>query len=256
MVGRVDWIKTYRQQHSGKLDSVATTVRASSYDIPENALISAAAKKVIGLYPTGSEAFGLLFPWAEEAKKYRHSHAELFAFQAGLSERSLSGPHAYYYPPVMLAKIILGFDSAEMMPEEADTILFNMPGLYEEYIRTGFQRAGGQFGCRVQKGLTPRSFLFCDSACEMIPDIAVYDGIQVKAVLDVKYKAPDSKDYYQVFAYMKYAGLEAAYIISPEVEHAQVITAFDGSKVHLVRIDSSSGEALEETAKGIIRDVM
>ena len=256
VVGKVNWLKTYRQQHSGKLDSIVTTVRMSSYDIPENALIAAAAKKIIGFYQSGSEEFELLFPWAAEADKYHHSYAELFAFQSKLNERSLSGPHAYYYPSVMLSKIILGFDSVEIMSEEVDTILFNMPGLYEEYIRTGFQRAGGQFGCTIQKGLTPRSFLFYNGECEMIPDITIYDGITIKAVLDVKYKIPDSKDYYQIFAYMKYAGLDTAYIISPEVEQDQVITAFDGSKVHFVRIDTSSGDELENTAKRIIRDVM
>ncbi len=256
VVGKVNWTKTCRQQQSGKINSIVTTVRASSYDIPENALISAAAKKVIGLYPTGSEAFELLFPWAIEADKCRHSYAELFAFQSKMNEKSLSGAHAYYYPSVMLSKIILGFDNVEIMSEEVDTILFNMPGLYEEFIRTGFQRAGGQFGCTIQKGLTPRSFLFYNGECEMIPDITIYNGINIKAILDVKYKIPDSKDYYQIFAYMKSTGLNLAYIISPSVEQTKVLTAFDGSKIRFVRINNSSGEELEEIAKRIIRDVM
>lgn len=73
-----------------------------------------------------------------------------------------------------------------------------MPGLYEDYIRTAFMRKSVLKGYSCQKGFIPRSFLFSDGTCELEPDITIYDGSRIKAVLDVKYKVPDSKDYYQI----------------------------------------------------------
>ena len=90
----------------------------------------------------------------------------------------------------------------------------------------------------------PRSFLFFSGECEIIPDITVYKGSSVKALLDVKYKTPDSKDYYQIFTYMKYAKLDNAFIVSPSVEHEKTITAYDGSKITLLNVDSSSPDLL------------
>ena len=255
VVGKVDWIKTYRRQKTGKTDFVNSTIRMATYDIPENALISAAAKKIMPFYSAESEAFDILVPWMIQADIFPHSYNSLFSFQAQLNEKSLSGPHAFYYAPVMLSKIILGFNDAEMLSEENDSILFNMPGLYEEYIRTGFQRIGGRFGYSIQKGLTPRSFLFYNGECELIPDITVYDGSTIKALLDVKYKVPDSKDYYQIFAYMKFAGLDTAYVISPAVEHNLTYTAFDGAKIWHVNINDSRSNNLESTAEEIIRGI-
>ena len=256
VVGKVNWLQTYRQQMAGMRNNIVTTVRTASYDIPENALIAAAAKKVSSLYPVGSDEFEVLYPWLKMADEFKHSYAELFTMQLKLNESSLSGAHSFYYAPVMLSKIILGFCGIDIFSEEVDTILFNMPGLYEEYVRTGFQRVGSKFGCSIQKGLTPRSFLFFNGECEMIPDITIYDGTAIKALLDVKYKVPDSKDYYQIFAYMKFAKIDMAYIISPEVPHEQTITSFDGSKITYVRIGNSNSEELETIAEKIVRGVM
>lgn len=256
VVGKVNWVKTYRMQQQGRTDAIYTTTRVATYDIPENILIAAAAKKIISLYPSSSTEFEILLPWVKIGEYSKHSYNELYSLQLRMNERTLSGAHAFYYAPVMLSKIILGFMGAETVNENDDTILFNMPGLYENYVRTGFQRVGSKHGCSIQKGLIPRSFLFFNGECEMIPDITIYDGATIKTLLDVKYKVPDSKDYYQIFAYMKYAHIDTAYIISPAVEHNQTITAFDGSKITYVRIDNSNPETLEKTAERIIRDVM
>lgn len=255
VVGKVNWMKTllgFERQNSRE---IVTTVRESSFDIPENALIAAAAQKVISLYNNDSVEFELLRPWAELAIKFNHSYRELFALQARLSESRLSGAHGFYYAPVMLSKIILGFAEAQTSIEEANTILFNMPSLYEDYIRTGFQRAGVGHGLTIQKGLTPKGFLFYDGDCELIPDITIYEGTEIKALLDVKYKVPDSKDYYQIYSYMQYAKLKEAYIVSPAVEQDKVITAFDGSKVYYIKVDNSDPTNLESIVQKIIRGV-
>lgn len=255
VIGKVNWLKTYQRQIVGRRNEVVTTIRKASYDIPENALIAAAAKKISSFYSAESREADILIPWISLADEFRHTHSQLFSMQLKMNEQSLSGAHAFYYVPIMLSKIILGFNGVDSVTEE-DTILFNMPGLYEEYIRTGFQRVGIKYGCSIQKGLVPRNFLFCDGKCEMIPDITIYDGTAIKALMDVKYKMPDSKDYYQIFAYMKYTEIDRAYIISPEIIHDQTITAFDGSKITYIKIESSNSKELEIVAEKIIRGVM
>ena len=256
VAGKVDWIKTYKAQLQGNLAPVHATVMTPTHNIPENVLIGAAAKKIVTLYPTGSKEFDILFPWVKLSNEYKYSYNELFTLHQRLNEKTLSGAHAFYYAPVMLAKIILGFNGAEQQTEDIDTILFNMPGLYEDFIRTGFQRMSSKYGYSVQKGFIPRSFLFCNGDCELIPDITVYEGSTIRTLMDVKYKTPDSKDHYQLFTYMKYAQTDVAYIISPEVEHGQTITAFDGSKIVYIQIDTSDFDELERIAEQTIRDLI
>lgn len=256
VVGKVNWAKTLMGFERQNSEAIVTTIREESFDIPENALIAAAAQKVINLFPSSSSEFAILYPWMTLAKQFNHSYRELFALQMRLTESRLSGAHGFYYAPVMLSKIILGFAEAQTTMEEVNTILFNMPSLYEDFVRTGFQRAGVGFGLTIQKGLTPRGFLFYDGECELIPDITIYEGSTIRAVLDVKYKVPDSKDFYQIFSYMQYAQLKEAFVISPAVEQGKVVTAFDGSKVYFVKVDSSDAASLEDLAKKIIRGVV
>lgn len=255
VVGKVDWMKTLMGFERKNSTAIITTVREESLDIPENALIAAAAQKVINLYASSSPEYAVLSPWAQLAVQFKHSYRELFSLQVKLSESKLSGAHGFYYAPVMLSKIILGFAETRTSVEEVNTILFNMPSLYEDFIRTGFQRAGAGYGLTIQKGLTPRGFLFYEGECELIPDITIYEGTKIKAVLDVKYKIPDSKDFYQIFSYMQYAHLKEAFVVSPAVEPLKVVTAFDGSKVHFVRVANSDASNLEILAKKIIRVV-
>ena len=252
--GKVDWRKTVTSRGKGT-DEVFTTVRVASTDIPENALIAAAAEKISPLFVPSTPEYTILLPWIKLANENRHTYRELFAMQKTLTETSLSGAHAFYYAPVVLAKMILGFLGAETYAEENDTILFNMPGLYEEFIRTGFRRAGSKYRLSVQKNFIPRSFLFCDGECELVPDITIYDGSSIKALLDVKYKVPDSKDFYQIFAYMKYANVSTAYIISPLVQNEKMITAFSGEKIVFVKVDNCNPIELERAAEKIIREV-
>lgn len=183
VVGKVEWLNTYRAQQSGR-QTIYTTRATVSFDIAENALIAAAAKKVVAYYMPASEEYCILLPWITYGNENPYSYRELFGMQSRMTEKALSGAHAFYYAPVMLSKMILGFMGADNTAEVIDAILFNMPGLYEEYIRTGFQRVGNKFGSSVQKGFSPRSFLFCNGECELIPGITIYEGTTLKAVLE------------------------------------------------------------------------
>lgn len=254
--GRVNWLKTYMAQVQGGLNTVYTSIHNASYEIPENILIAAAAEKISGFYDSTSIEFDVLKPWIKMSSEYNWSHEKLFTLQKNINEQKLSGAHAFYIAPVLLSKIILGFDGVDKFSAEDDGLLFNMPSLYEEFCRIALQRIGSKHGFSVQKGLSPRSFLFYNGLCEMVPDIVIYEGSDVKAICDVKYKLPDSKDYYQIFTYMKYAKLDKAYIFTPcDIEDA-TLTSFEGSKIHMVKVDSSSHYEIEAVMENIIKDIV
>ena len=90
----------------------------------------------------------------------------------------------------------------------------------------------------------------------MIPDIVIYDGTTIKAILDVKYKEPDSKDYYQIYSYMKYAETQKAYVISPVVMQDTEIATFDGGKLVYIRADNTEANNVEQIAEKMIRSVV
>ena len=177
---------------------------------------------------------------------------ELQKLFSSLRNLKLGGAHAYYYTPLALALIILGIDDAGNTTSQDQSILFNMPGLYEDYIRTAFMRKCVLKGLSCQKSFIPKSFLFTNGTCELEPDITIYSGTQPLAVLDVKYKVPDSKDYYQIFTYMQYARLSNAYIISPCVKHNEVITAYNGSRIVNINVSKSDHVQLEKLAVEVI----
>ncbi len=254
--GKVDWVKTYSNYSRGKTNDVISSVINPNYSIVENALISSAAKKVEHLYDFNSKEYFVLLPWLKLAAKIDYSFEDLFKMQLRLNEAALSGSHAYYYNAVMFAKIILGFNNVEKAVENNDKLLFNMPNLFESYVRKGFQKIGGKYGYTVQKGFTPRSFLFCDGLCEMIPDIVIYDGFKVKAVLDVKYKQPDSKDFYQIYSYMKYANIRDAFIIIPSVVENMNIITFDDLRIRFIKVDNSIPYDLEVCVEKIMREAI
>ena len=176
----------------------------------------------------------------------------LIRLRSQLVNSKVSGAHAYYRNALALSFVILGIDQSGLIGNEDRAIIFNMPGLYEDYIRTAFMRMSIAKGYSCQKSFTPRSFMFSDGTCELEPDITIYDGNKPIAVLDVKYKVPDSKDYYQIFTYMKYAGLSEAYVVSPYVQDGSVLNAYDGSKILSIKVSESNNAALEKKAYDLI----
>lgn len=250
--GRVDWSCTAVKIATGKPYPIVSTVLEATYDIPENEAISMAAQICLPLFEYGTDEWNVLHSWSTMKYKKPLSKEALLKLQCTLRNSTLGGAHAYYYTPIALALIILGVDDAGNASSQEQSILFNMPGLYEDYIRTAFMRKSILKGLSCQKSFIPKSFLFSNGTCELEPDITIYNGTHPLAVLDVKYKVPDSKDFYQIFTYMKYAELSKAYIISPSVMHNEVIAAYDGSKIINLNISKSDNELLESLASEVI----
>lgn len=250
--GRIDWSATAVRIATGRHSPIASTVPEPTYDIAENEVISMAAKICLPLFEHSTDEWRSLHSWSSMAYTRPLSKEALLKLRCSLRNTKLGGAHAYYFTPIALALIILGVDDAGNTLSQNPNILFNMPGLYEDYIRTAFMRKSIPKGLSCQKSFSPKSFLFSDGTCELEPDITIYNGSKPLAVLDVKHKIPDSKDYYQIFTYMKYAGLTKAFIISPSVRHKEAITAYDGSKMINLNVSESQHEKLELLAAEVI----
>lgn len=253
--GRVDWSSTAVKIAASRPYPIESTVLEATYDIPENEVISMAAQICLPLFEYNTDEWIALNSWSTMAYAKPLTKEALLKLQCSLRNTKLGGAHAYYYTPIALALIILGVDDAGNTSFQDQSILFNMPGLYEDYIRTAFMRKSILKGLSCQKSFIPKSFLFSNGSCELKPDITIYNGSNPLAVLDVKYKVPDSKDYYQIFTYMKYAELSKAFIISPFVRHNEVITAYDGSKIINLNVSKSHNEQLESLAVEVINSL-
>lgn len=255
--GKVDWLATSRLHRQGKLNLIATTYSVPTLIIPENILIAKAARKVLPLFARSTSEWEVLYQWSNMTVPEKLPASFFARFDRALRQEQFSGAHAYYYHPLILAQAVLGFSGLAGGVDFADdAILFNMPSLYEDFVRTAFQRQSHRLGLTCQKGFTPQSFLFHGGMCEMIPDIAIYYGANINALLDVKYKSPDSKDFYQLYSYVKYAGLSDAYIISPAVKDDETIVSFDGCQIHMVHVDTSSPGQIERKAHCILENVI
>lgn len=250
--GRVHWSNTASRMATGRQFPVVSTFLEPTYDIPDNEAISMAAKVCLPLFEYNTKEWVALHSWSSMSYTNSLSKEALLKLKSSLGNSKRGGAHAYYYAPIALALIILGVDDAGNISSEGQSILFNMPGLYEDYIRTAFMRRCISKGLSCQKSFVPKSFLFSDGKCELEPDITIYNGTTPMAVLDVKYKVPDSKDYYQIFTYMKYAGLSKAFIVSPAVRHNEIITAYDGSKIVNLNVSKSDNKQLESIASEVI----
>ena len=252
VIGRVDWPKTEVNALRGKPGQIATTRRLQTTNTIENQVISAAAQSIMPLFSANSPEHAVLCSWNEVNYGKKLSLRSVLSLKDRVASNRFSGAHAYYRNAIQLALMILGIDDAWATHDQSEAILFNMPGLYEDYIRTAFMRKGAVRGLSCQKGFIPKGFLFSDGSCELEPDITIYQGGIIKAVMDVKYKAPDSKDYYQLFTYMTFAGLHTAFVISPAVKHLERITAFDGRHIIKVNINQSNNMILESIAESVL----
>ena len=113
-------------------------------------------------------------------------------------------------------------------------------------------RAAEPTALSVQKGFASSSFLLTNGEIELIPDLTIYRGGSIEAVLDVKYKVPDAKDLYQIYTYMQFARLNEAYIISPSVRTGDVVETFDGHRIKCLGLDSSSAIDVDALASRVI----
>ncbi|WP_256200794.1 McrC family protein [Virgibacillus halodenitrificans] len=255
--GSVNWGKTKLNMKKRIGNSIESNVYTPTFDIPENLLLGAAAKKSIYYVEEYSDDWHLLYRWSNRFKSI--SAESLYkVIDKKLLQNRLSGARAYYQDAIVSAKLILGYygmGSGDTI--EGEALLVNTPDLYEHYVRVGCERILKRRGLFVTKGFTLKEFLFIDGFYELIPDIVVWKGNSIVLVCDVKYKETDSKDYYQLYTYIKKVGGKSGVVFSPcknsETEPAiSSRKTFDGILIYDLLIPNYSSTDLERAVELLI----
>lgn len=256
--GKVNWAKTSLNSYHSISDNVVDGIEhVATRNIPENIVIGQAATIALHYIKEETQIRYCLKKWALEFGRKKLTERDTVYLRKLLVASGFGGAHAYYYKVLALACIIVGISdvsAGDLIDEKC--MVFNTPALYEEFIRNSIMRSTLPYGLTCQKGFVPKSFLFGNGICELIPDITLYQGNEIKAVLDVKYKIPDSKDYYQVFTYMSYAGLNTAYIISPGVMQGDMMYAYNGLTIQQICIDTSEPHIVKERIQSVLGSVI
>ncbi|ADI67591.1 5-methylcytosine restriction system specificity protein McrC [Mobiluncus curtisii] len=240
-VGQINWPVTNLRARRGDAAPILTRRHRPTFDVPENRIIKSAAKRVLGLLSSDAPGRRVTHDWANWQAATFAGYDDIRKVSQMMRTTNIGGSHSYYKNALSLSLVILeasGIDHGESW--ESDGFLFNMPGLYEDFVRTSLMRAAQPTALSVQKGFASSSFLLANGEIELIPDLTIYRGGTIEAVLDVKYKAPDAKDLYQIYTYMQFAQLNEAYIISPSVRTGDMVETFDGHRIRYLGLDSSS----------------
>lgn len=253
--GSVKWHSSARRLVLGLSDPIHTTVCLQTFDRLENIVIGAAARQCLNNPSLSTDDRSLMRQWSELNSRPRINRADLGRLYALCVTRGLGGSHAYYTRPVILALLILGVGGLTSGRELSDgSRIFNMPGIYEDFIRRALMRASVASGLTVRKGFQFDEFLINSGEFEMIPDITIYRGSNLHRLLDVKYKVPDAKDFYQIYAYMQIANADRAWIVSPMVDDGKRNEIFDGKVIEFVRIDAVTRDAVANLKSRILND--
>lgn len=252
--GSVNWSKTKLNILRKKDSPIETKTYTQSFDIPENYLLAAAAMKAIKYTEKYSRDWNLLNKWIQRFNF--NDVSKLFkTIDRKLLNDRITGARAYYRNAIISAKIILGYYGVDLGNNvEGDALLVNTPDLYEEYIRAGCGNSLKEHGIYITKNFSPPEFLFTNGTCEVIPDLVFNKGDSVILVGDVKYKEPDSKDYYQLYSYIKKAGLDTGIVFTPSKNGEQEPTVktrstFDNINIYDVCVPNRDSKILENTIR-------
>ena len=251
--GQINWPRTSLRARRGDAAPILTRRHRPTFDVPENRIIKSAANRILELLSNDTPGARVTHDWANWEASTFARYADIRKVTQMMRTTHVGGSHSYYSNALSLSLVILeasGVDHGESW--ESDGYLFNMPGLYEDFVRTSLMRAAQPTALSVQKGFASSSFLLTNGKIELIPDLTVYRGGTIKAVLDVKYKVPDAKDLYQIYTYMQFAHLNEAYIISPFIRTGDVVETFDGHQIKYLGLDSSSAVDVDALASRVI----
>lgn len=244
--GRVDWKGSALNIALARRDPLVITRPVASYSLIENYVLSAAARRSLASGALTHAERSILQNWASLPIETSYSPEELRELLSMCLQRGLGGAHSFYTEPVILGLLIMGVGAAGSQRGEisSDGLLFNMPSLYEEFCRTMLSRRTVNLDLSVRKGFASFASFTTNGQYELIPDIVVYRGLEIRKVIDVKYKEPDAKDIYQLFTYMHFAELHEAYIITPSIQEPAAVETFDGRRIRFVHLASTSSNDL------------
>lgn len=219
--GRVEVVPTLRAIANRETLPVVCRYRAKTYQTPENRVLATAADQLLRIGEIGPEQRPVAVRWAKRLDGRKLRPSELRRVIVGLGTRRYTGFRPYYVPALLMARLILSQGGMSFTREnmiETETLLTNMPILFERYVRRIMANELSPRGYIVEKveGGAKARHLFLDGTCEMLPDVLVSDAGGVQLVADAKYKPESSispSDYYQMAAYLDTYGCDKGMLV-------------------------------------------
>ena len=250
VTGRVNWRETALRMRRGFRLPISTIRSIASPETPENILIALACRELLDSGDWSESEEKLLLSWATGVRSRSLTRRQVLELRASSRTKNFGGPYGFYRGPVSLGLIILGLDGVGVSDRiSGSASVVNSPALFENFVRTALMRVAGQRELIIRKDFMGPAFMFETDLYRIEPDVTLYSGNDLLALADVKYKAPDSGDLYQMYSYLKYAELSRGSIFSPFVEDGRVMRSFDGLEIVFHQVKSSNPNDINLVAR-------
>jgi 5-methylcytosine-specific restriction enzyme subunit McrC len=251
--GRLDLARHLRQHHVTR-PRLSCRFEDHTLDTPFNAALRHAADRAFTEWPHVQRALFGLRARLQEIPPRVVTPAEIDAFHYDRLTES-------YAPAHRLCKLVLegtgvALEHGDAAP--AGTFLVDMNKVFEEFVaRWLTENLRPPF--RVERQAARP--LDRERGLTVIPDLLLYEGEHVRAVLDTKYKlrhggGPSNDDVYQALAYARRFGLRRAWLLFADDDTVpRTATTWDGeNEVVSVGLGlAQSWERIESTLRSVVR---
>jgi 5-methylcytosine-specific restriction endonuclease McrBC regulatory subunit McrC len=244
--GQIDLVPTLANILANKTEPIECEFRTKTYMTLENRALSTAVAVLMNSGAIKPNHLGLASKWLHLIRGNWIKPIELAQIMKGLQARYYTGNRSYYIPALVMARIILAQSGITLQPEPsiaAESLLTNMPLLFEEYVRAVIVQQLRATGLLVEKITNRTPTLFWDGTCKLEPDIVISDSAGVKLLVDAKYHSDESipqADYYQMSAYLDGFSTDKGMLVLPTSKSDSPVLVehklWSGKRVYEVRI--------------------
>ena len=253
--GQIELIPTLINLTAQKTNPVQCLFYDTTYSIPENRVLAAAAGTLLRCNAVHKEHRDIAIRWMQKLRNIRLQEREFQYIISGLNLKRFTGSRSYYISALLMARLILGqagitFD--ENLHVDIESVLVNMPDLFEKYIRTVLQNFLHPKGYYVEKRKNQTATLFTDGTCNLVPDVIISDKHDIQLILDTKYKPSETiaaQDYYQMCAYLSGYGIKKGVLILPTLSESSYMinkqTVLE-QEIYELRVPLANWEVTEE----------
>ena len=257
--GTVNALRTELALATGEFFPVYCTYWSKTYNTAEHRVLGAAAMQLLHVGKVQPEYLDVADRWANFVKVKRIRTEEIRTVVSGLSQGKYSGYRSYYISALLMARLILSHADVSFSEHNiihSESMLTNMPLLFERYVRNIFSKTLSSSGYMVEKtNGGPRSKrLFIDGTGELFPDILVSQNGQVCLVADAKYKPgreAEAPNYYQMSTYLRAYNCKKGMLVLPAASNtsgkssSMRRTFWDGYELTEIRLQLERPEEAE-----------
>lgn len=265
--GKIAVVRTLRSLARREEEPVHCYYRHKTYMTVENRMLATAAAVLLDLNALPSDYYKLATRWFRFLEDGWINQDELQEVLVNLQARRYVGPRSYYIPALLMARLILihagiALDQRAMI--ESETLLTNMPILFERYVRVIAARVLSEHGYLVEKqsrDLAPE--LFLDGTCKLVPDAVISDYRGIQLVVDTKYKTTDTvqpSDYHQMYAYLDGFDTNIGLLVFPNQGETDCTLVerklISSKKIFELRIPLHDWATAEASVKEVLAEIL